>query len=80
MTEEELVGLLKNKAEPVVYLGYAVTGRPHIGYIIPAMKIKDFANAGLKVKILLADLHAHLDNTKSPMELLDKRVEFYKTE
>lgn len=80
LTEEELVELLKNKAEPVVYLGYAPTGRMHIGYMIPAMKIKDFVNAGLKVKILLADLHAHLDNTKSPMELLDKRVEFYKLE
>lgn len=80
LTEEELAELLKNKAEPVVYLGYAPTGRPHIGYLIPAMKIKDFVNAGLKVKILLADLHAHLDNTKSPFELLDKRVEFYKTE
>lgn len=80
LTEEELVELLKNKAEPVVYLGYAPTGRPHIGYMIPAMKIKDFVNAGLKVKILLADLHAYLDNTKSPMELLDKRVEFYKLE
>ena len=32
------------------------------------------------MKILLADLHAYLDNTKSPVELLDKRVEFYKTE
>lgn len=80
LTEEELAELLKNKVEPVVYLGYAPTGRPHLGYLIPAMKIKDFVNAGLKVKILLADLHAHLDNTKSPMELLDKRVEFYKTE
>jgi len=44
------------------------------------MKIKDFVGAGLKVKILLADLHAHLDNVKSPLELLDKRVEFYKQE
>lgn len=80
LTAEELTELLKNKAEPVVYLGYAPTGRPHIGYIIPAMKIKDFVNAGLKVKILLADIHAYLDNMKSPLELLDKRVEFYKLE
>lgn len=80
LTEEELAELLKNKAEPVVYLGYAPTGRPHIGYMIPAMKIKDFVNAGLKVKILLADIHAHLDNMKSPLELLAKRVEFYKLE
>jgi tyrosyl-tRNA synthetase len=80
LTEDELTELLKTKKESVVYLGLAPTGRPHIGYMIPAMKIKDFVSAGLKVKILLADLHAHLDNSKSPLELLDKRVEFYKTE
>ena len=80
LTAEELAELLKTKAEPVVYLGNAPTGRPHIGYLIPAMKIRDFVNAGLKVKILLADLHAHLDNMKSPLELLAKRVEFYKLE
>src|SRR3989339_774629 len=80
LTEEELAELLKNKAEPVVYLGNAPTDRPHIGYLIPAMKIRDFVNAGLKVKILLADIHAHLDNMKSPLELLAKRVEFYKLE
>ena len=80
LTNEELTELLKAKKEPVVYLGNAVTGRPHIGYMIPAMKIKDFVSAGLKVKILLADIHAYLDNMKSPMELLDKRTEFYKLE
>ena len=80
LTEGELAELLNSKKEPVVYLGYAPTGRPHIGYLIPAMKIKDFVDAGLRVKILLADIHAHLDNMKTPFELLDKRVEFYKTE
>ena len=80
LTEDELAELLKSKKEPVVYLGYAPTGRPHIGYLIPAMKIKDFVDAGLRVKILLADIHAHLDNMKTPFELLDKRVEFYKAE
>jgi len=78
LTLEELKKLLKVKKEPVVYLGYAPTGRPHIGYMIPAMKIKDFVNAGLKVKILLADIHALLDNLKTPIELMKKRAEFYK--
>lgn len=80
LTAEELKELLEKKKEPVVYLGNAVTGRPHIGYLIPAMKIKDFVNAGLRVKILAADIHAHLDNMKAPFELLDKRVEFYNLE
>jgi tyrosyl-tRNA synthetase len=80
LTEEELAELLKTKKQPVVYLGNAPTGRPHIGYLIPAMKIKDFVNAGLRVKVLAADIHAHLDNMKAPFELLDKRVEFYNLE
>lgn len=80
LTDEELMELLKTKKEPVVYLGYATTGTLHIGYMIPAMKIKDFVNAGLRVKILLADIHAFLDNMKSTLELVGKRVEFYKLE
>lgn len=80
LTEEELVELLKTKESPVVYLGNAPTGRPHIGYMIPAMKIKDFVAAGLKVKILLADIHAFLDNMKSTPEAVNKRAEFYQFE
>jgi len=80
LTDDELMELLKTKKEPVLYIGYATTGRPHIGYIIPAIKIKDFVNAGIYVKILLADMHAFLDNMKSSLEIVDKRVEFYKHE
>jgi len=77
LTGEELKELLETKKEPVVYLGYAPTGRLHIGYMIPAMKIKDFIEAGLKVKILLADIHALLDSLKTVPELLNKRAEYY---
>jgi tyrosyl-tRNA synthetase len=80
LTDEELMELLKTKKEPVLYIGYATTGRPHIGYLIPATKIKDFVEAGIYVKILLADMHAFLDNMKSTLELVGKRVEFYKHE
>ncbi|OGZ34091.1 MAG: tyrosine--tRNA ligase, partial [Candidatus Portnoybacteria bacterium RBG_19FT_COMBO_36_7] len=80
LTDEELMELLKTKKEPVLYIGYATTGRPHIGYMIPATKIRDFVEAGIYVKILLADMHAFLDNMKSTLELVDKRVEFYKHE
>ncbi|KKS65763.1 MAG: Tyrosyl-tRNA synthetase [Parcubacteria group bacterium GW2011_GWA1_42_7] len=80
LTEEELKELLETKEIPVVYHGTAPTGRPHIGYLIPAIKIKDFIDAGLKVKFLLANIHAFLDNMKSPIELANKRAEFYKQE
>jgi len=39
------------------------------------LKVADLLRAGFKVKILLADLHAAMDNT--PWEVLDKRYNFY---
>ncbi|MDP3734277.1 MAG: tyrosine--tRNA ligase [Nanoarchaeota archaeon] len=75
VTEEELTALLKTKKQPVVYLGTAVTGRPHIGYYVWVLKMSDFLKAGFKVKILLADIHGALDNT--PWEILEKRYVYY---
>ncbi len=38
----------------------------------------DFLTAGVTLKILLADVHAFLDNLKAPIELVQARVEYYK--
>ena len=76
VSEKELKELLKKKKSPVVYLGTAITGRPHIGYFMWVLKMADFLKAGLKVKILLADLHGALDNT--PWDILNYRFEYYK--
>ena len=76
VSEEELKNLLKTKKMPSVYLGTAITGRPHIGYFVWVLKLGDFLKAGFKVKVLLADLHGALDGT--PWEVLDKRYEYYK--
>ena len=46
-----------------------------MGYFVWGLKVADFLKAGLKVKILLADLHAALDNT--PWTLLEKRYDYY---
>ena len=78
VTEDELDKLLKEKKQPSAYIGMACTGKIHIGYFVPIMKIKDFLDADFKFKILIADLHAHLDDRKAPFELLDKRVKYYK--
>lgn len=75
ITEEELKELLKLKKKPAVYLGTAITGRPHVAYFLWVLKLADFLKAGFKVKLLLADLHGALDNT--PWDLLDKRYEYY---
>jgi len=73
--ESELKELLKKKKKPVIYWGTATTGRPHIGYLLPALKIADFLKAGFHVKILLADLHAALDNV--PWNVVEKRYNYY---
>lgn len=75
VTEEELRDLLRKKKNPVVYLGTAITGRPHVSYFFWVLKLADFLKAGFKVKILLADLHGALDNT--PWLVLDKRYDYY---
>ena len=75
VTLEELKKLVESKEKPVVYIGTAVTGRPHIGYFVWGMKVADFLKAGFKVKILLADVHGALDNC--PWPLLEKRFEYY---
>lgn len=75
ITEEELAELLKKKKQPSVYLGWSITGRPHIGYYVPVLKLADFLKAGFKVKLLLADLHGALDNT--PWCVLEKRYRHY---
>ena len=74
--EEELKGIIAER-NLKVYWGTATTGKPHVGYLVPAMKIADFLDAGCEVTILLADLHAYLDNMKAPWELLEKRTEYY---
>ncbi|KAF9554395.1 tyrosyl-tRNA synthetase [Agrocybe pediades] len=59
------------------YWGTAPTGRPHIGYFVPLTKIADFLRAGVKVTVLLADIHAFLDNMKAPLDLVKYRTKYY---
>lgn len=73
--EKELKELLKTKKEISVYWGTMPTGSISLAYFFPMIKIADFLKAGLKVKILLADLHAALDGV--PWEVLEKRTNYY---
>ncbi|MES3516160.1 MAG: tyrosine--tRNA ligase [Natronomonas sp.] len=64
---------------PTAYIGYAPTGEMHIGHYTTIRKLVDFLDAGVEVTVLIADLHAHLDDAKSPFELLDARSRYYRT-
>ncbi|THV05225.1 tyrosine tRNA ligase [Dendrothele bispora CBS 962.96] len=70
-------GILAEGRAPKCYWGIAPTGRPHIGYFVPLVKIADFLQAGVEVTILLADVHAFLDNMKAPLELVAHRTKYY---
>lgn len=73
---EELKFILQSR-DVRIYWGTATTGRPHIAYFLPILKIRDFLEAGCEVKILMADIHAFLDNLKAPIELVNLRVRYY---
>ena len=73
---DDLKTLLTTK-NPNIYWGTAPTGRVHIGYLIPLLKIADFLKADCQVTILIADIHAMLDNLKTTPELVELRTQYY---
>ena len=77
VTEDELEALLADEDDPTAYIGYAPTGEMHIGHFTTMRKLADFVRAGIDVTVLIADLHAHLDDEKSPFDLLDARSAYY---
>jgi len=72
--EEEIIKLLQEKKEPIVYCGYEPNGPMHLGHFVTITKLMDFERAGFKVKVLLADVHAFL-NRKGNEEEIKKEVE-----
>jgi len=76
VTKEELREKLQKK-KPVAYIGYEPSGKIHVGHAITVMKLIDLQRIGFKVKILLADYHAHL-NGKGSMEKIKEMAEYNK--
>lgn len=76
--EAELRNKLEAKKNLVAYNGRAPTGALHLGHIIPLSKVFDFQKAGVKTKILIADIHAALDDLKAPWEQIGLRTKFTK--
>lgn len=75
--DRQLIEILKER-NLKVYWGTATTGKPHIGYLKPLLKICHFLKAECEVTILFADLHAFLDAMKSSWEQLEYRTTYYK--
>lgn len=75
--ETELVEKLKSGKPLKVYWGTSPTGKPHIGYFLPLIKIAQLVKAGCEITILFADLHAYLDAMKTCWDLLELRTKYY---
>lgn len=74
--EDKIKEILKTR-DLKLYIGTAPTGKPHVGYLAWVLKLADFLKAGCEVTILVADIHAYLDNMKSTLEELEYRTKFY---
>jgi len=76
--EDELMDLLKKNRNIVIYHGFEPSGEGlHIGTMIGVNKHIDFQKAGLKLKLLCADLHAFL-NKKGSLAKINRIAELYK--
>jgi tyrosyl-tRNA synthetase len=70
--------ILEVEKRPVkIYWGTAPTGKPHCGYFVPMVKLAHLLKAGVEVTVLVADLHAFLDNMKAPLEVVQYRAKYY---
>ncbi len=76
VTEEELEELLETKEHPTVYCGYEVSGPVHLGAMTTLIKLKDYQEAGLNIKMLLADLHTQL-NLKGDIDWIKDMAKYW---
>lgn len=77
VTKEELEQLLETKESPTAYVGYEPSGKIHMGHVLTVNKLIDLQNAGFEVTVLLADVHAYL-NEKGTMEEVREIADFNK--
>ena len=62
VTEEELEELADDPDGKRAYVGYEPSGVLHIGHMLTATKLIDLQEAGFDVTVLLADVHAYLND------------------
>ncbi len=63
LTEEDLIKFLKDGEKLHHYIGFEISGKPHLGHGLVCMsKIKDFVDAGFDCSIFLADWHSWIND------------------
>ncbi|WP_049933857.1 tyrosine--tRNA ligase [Halarchaeum acidiphilum] len=74
VTEEEVEALAEDPDGKRAYVGYEPSGVLHIGHLLTANKLIDLQEAGFEVVVLLADVHAYL-NDKGTFEGIRETAE-----
>ena len=67
VTLDGLRELIESDKRLTAYVGYEPSGKIHMGHVLTINKLLDLQNAGFKIIVLLADLHAYL-NEKGELE------------
>ncbi len=76
ITREELEEALNSGRKLNAYVGYEPSGPVHLGHFMSIRKLKDLQEAGVHVKVLMADYHAWL-NRKGTLEEIDAWINYW---
>ena len=79
VTREELINLFQTNSSPKHYIGLEISGFLHLGSLISTgFKINDFAKAGVKCTVFLADWHTLInDKLGGDWEAISKVSKYY---
>jgi len=69
VTDEEVRDLAAEPEGKRAYVGYEPSGVLHLGHLLTANKLIDLQEAGMEVVVLLADVHAYLNEKGSFEEI-----------
>jgi len=77
VTLKELKELFETKDKPRAYVGYEPSGEIHLGHMMTVQKLMDLQDAGFEIVVLLADIHAYL-NEKGDFDEIKEIAEYNK--
>lgn len=77
VTTEELKTLVNSDKQCSAYVGYEPSGKIHMGHVLTVNKLLDLQQAGFMITVLLADVHAYL-NEKGTMDEVRKIADYNK--
>ena len=79
ITRDELIDLFKTNSSPKHYIGLEISGFLHLGSLISTgFKINDFAKAGVRCTVFLADWHTLInDKLGGDWETISKVSKYY---